>query len=125
MPCYLINFQKIYRNYMTKDMNDFVSSSSWNLSNPFIFKRTSISKYNFKSFFFLCHVYSSSLSVKYRFLQLRQLNFYSLSFKRLFTLSTGNLSSISIISNKFSGNSFSSIRVRYSLTALRSIIIFP
>ena len=45
--------------------------------------------------------------------------------ERLFTLSTGNLSSMSIISNKFRGNSFSPIRVRYSLTALRSIIIFP
>ena len=63
--------------------------------------------------------------VKFRFIQLRQLKFYSLSFKRLFTLSTGNLSSMSIISNKFRGNSFSPIRVRYSLTALRSIIIFP
>ena len=53
------------------------------------------------------------------------LEFYSLSFKRLFTLSPGNLSSMSIISNKFRGNSFSPIRVRYSLIALRSIIIFP
>ena len=38
-----------------------------NLANSFIFRQPSLSKYNFKSFFFLCHVYSSSLSVKFRF----------------------------------------------------------
>ena len=32
-----------------------------NLTNSFIFKPTSVSKCNFKSFFFLCHVYSSFL----------------------------------------------------------------
>ena len=45
--------------------NYYKSIIEQNLSNPFIFKRTSISKYNFKSFFFLCHVYFSSLSVNY------------------------------------------------------------
>ena len=52
-------------------------------------------------------------------------NLYSLSFNSPFTLSTGNLSSISTTSNKFNGNSFSPIIARYSLTALLSIMIFP
>ena len=51
--------------------------------------------------------------------------FYLLSFNNLFTRSTGNLSSISIISNRFNGNFSSPIRERYSSTALRSIMIFP
>ena len=50
---------------------------------------------------------------------------YFFSFNNSFTLLTGNLSSISTTSNRFNGNSFSPIRKRYSLTALRSIIIFP
>ena len=50
---------------------------------------------------------------------------YFFSFNNSFTLLTGNLSSISTTSNRFNGNSFSPIRERYSLTALRSTIIFP
>ena len=51
--------------------------------------------------------------------------FYFFSFNNSFILSTGNLSSISTTSNKFNGSSFSPISERYSVTALRSIIIFP